>query len=61
MISEETMRSVKDIAEAVCLLSNFYKEKGIKDRATSAYITGGAYTGDSQTRRSPHPCRKIYR
>ena len=43
MISEETMQSVKDIAEAVCLLSNFYKEKGIKDRATSAYITGGAY------------------
>ncbi len=43
MISEKTMQSVKDVAEAVCLLSNYYREKGIKDRATSAYITGGAY------------------
>lgn len=43
MISKETMQSVLDVAETVCLLSNYYKEKGIKERSTSAYITGGFY------------------
>ncbi len=43
MISEKTMQSVLDVTEAVCLLSNYYREKGIKERSTSAYITGGFY------------------
>ncbi len=43
MISEKTMQSVLDVTEAVCLLSNYYREKGISNRSTSAYITGGFY------------------
>lgn len=43
MISKETMQSVLDVAETVCLLSNYYKEKGLASRATSVYITGGLY------------------
>lgn len=43
MISKKTMQSVLDVTEAVCLLSNYYREKGIKERSTSTYITGGFY------------------
>lgn len=43
MISKKTMQAVLDVTEAVCLLSNFYGQKGIKNRSTSAYITGGLY------------------
>ena len=43
MISEKNIQATLDVVEAVCLLSNYYREKGIKGRATSAYITGGDY------------------
>ena len=43
MISKKTMQSVFDVTEAVCLLSNYYKEKGFGNRSTSVYITGGLY------------------
>ena len=43
MISKENMQTVLDVVEAVCLLSNLYKERGITNRSTSVYVTGGEY------------------
>lgn len=43
MISKENIQAALDVVETVCLLSNYYREKGFKDRSTSAYITGGNY------------------
>lgn len=43
MISEKTMQAVLDVSEAVCLLSNYYREKGVKNRSVSSYVTAGQY------------------
>lgn len=43
MITNETMQAAKDVAEAGCLLSNYYKENGVKNRSVSVCITAGQY------------------